>query len=87
MLNLFTPDGDGTNDFWYPLEVEPYHNIKVYIFDRYAREITKFRGVQQGWDGMYEGKPLPAGDYWYTIYYNELSGEEKKLMGHFTLYR
>ncbi|WBX77941.1 T9SS type B sorting domain-containing protein [Tenacibaculum ovolyticum] len=87
VLNLFTPDGDGVNDFWYPLEVENYHNLKVYIFDRYAREITKFRGMQQGWDGTYDGKPLPAGDYWYTLYYNELSGEEKKLMGHFTLYR
>ncbi|QXP74030.1 T9SS type B sorting domain-containing protein [Tenacibaculum sp. AHE15PA] len=87
VLNLFTPDGDGTNDFWYPLEVEPYHNIKVYIFDRYARKIVNYQGVVQGWDGTYEGKPLPAGDYWYTIYFNELSGEEKKLMGHFTLYR
>ncbi|MCG8812797.1 T9SS type B sorting domain-containing protein [Tenacibaculum finnmarkense] len=87
VLNLFTPDGDGINDFWYPLEVENYHNIKVYIYDRYARKIQNYQGLTQGWDGTYQGKPLPAGDYWYTIYYNELSGEEKKLMGHFTLYR
>ncbi|WBX70256.1 T9SS type B sorting domain-containing protein [Tenacibaculum retecalamus] len=87
ILNLFTPDGDGINDYWYPLDVEPYHNIRVLIFDRYARKITSYQGFVQGWDGTYDGKPLPAGDYWYTIYYNELSGEEKKLMGHFTLYR
>ncbi|MCT4697796.1 T9SS type B sorting domain-containing protein [Tenacibaculum haliotis] len=87
VLNLFTPDGDGINDYWYPLDVEPYHNIRVLIFDRYARKITSYQGFVQGWDGTYDGKPLPAGDYWYTIYYNELSGEEKKLMGHFTLYR
>ncbi|SOU87228.1 Putative adhesin precursor SprB [Tenacibaculum dicentrarchi] len=87
VLNLFTPDGDGINDFWYPLEVENYHNIKVYIYDRYARKIQNYQGLTQGWDGTYQGKPLPAGDYWYTIYYNELSGEEKKLIGHFTLYR
>ncbi|CAM1354916.1 protein of unknown function [Tenacibaculum insulae] len=87
VVNLFTPDGDGINDFWYPQEVEDYHNIRVYIFDRYARKITNFKGGSQGWDGTYEGKPLPAGDYWYTIHFNELSGEEKKIMGHFTLYR
>ncbi|WP_233898996.1 T9SS type B sorting domain-containing protein [Tenacibaculum piscium] len=87
VLNLFTPDGDGINDFWYPLEVEGYHKIKVYIYDRYARKIANYQGQNQGWDGTYDGKPLPAGDYWYTIYYSELSGEQKKIMGHFTLYR
>ena len=85
--NLFSPDGDGDNDYWYPREVEDYHDIKVFIYDRYARKIINFQGVQQGWDGTYDGKPLPSGDYWYTIYFKELSGQEKKIMGHFTLYR
>ncbi|WP_408046596.1 T9SS type B sorting domain-containing protein, partial [Tenacibaculum crassostreae] len=85
--NLFTPNGDGDNDYWYPREVEDYHDLEVFIYDRYARQITKFNGVAQGWDGTYDGKPLPSGDYWYTIYYKELSGQKRKLMGHFTLYR
>ena len=87
IVNLFTPDGDGINDYWYPKEVESYHDIEVIIFDRYARELGNYKGVVQGWDGTYGGKPLPSGDYWYTIYYKELSGQQKKLMGHFTLYR
>lgn len=87
VLNIFTPNGDGKNDYWYPLEVEDYHNIKVFIYDRYSRKVQNFQGVTKGWDGTYNGNPLPTGDYWYTIYYNELSGEEKKIMGHFTLYR
>ncbi len=85
--NLFSPDGDGDNDYWYPREVEDYHDIKVFIYDRYARKIINFQGIQQGWDGTYDGRPLPSGDYWYTIYFKELSGQEKKIMGHFTLYR
>ncbi len=86
--DLFSPDGDNLNEYWYPKEVEDYHDMRVFIYDRYARKIINFQGVQsQGWDGTYDGKPLPSGDYWYTIYYKELSGEEKKLMGHFTLYR
>ncbi|MGG8496953.1 T9SS type B sorting domain-containing protein, partial [Tenacibaculum sp. TC6] len=85
--NLFTPDGDGTNDYWYPINVEDYHDIKVFIYDRYARQITTFEGSHQGWDGKYDGKELPSGDYWYTIYFKELSGQERKIMGHFTLYR
>ena len=85
--NYFTPNGDGKNDLWYPTEVETYHELEVLIYDRYARKIKLYKGLQQGWDGLYDGKPLPTGDYWYTIYYKELSGQRKKLMGHFTLYR
>lgn len=86
--NAFTPDGDGKNDYWYPNEVEEYHNAVIYIYDRYNRKLKTFKGVsREGWDGTYNGNPLPTGDYWYTIFYNELSGEEKKLIGHFTLLR
>ena len=59
----------------------------MFIFDRYGREIQKYNGVQIGWDGIYQGRPMPSGDYWYTIEYLELSGERRNLMGHFTLYR
>lgn len=85
--NLFTPNNDGNYDYWYPREVEEYHDIRVLIFDRYGREIIKFKGINQGWDGNYNGSPMPSGDYWYTVYYKELSGQERKLIGHFTLYR
>jgi len=85
--NLFTPNGDGTNDFWYPINVQDFHDIVVTIYDRYGRRIQIFNGENEGWNGMYEGRPLPSGDYWYTLDYKELTGEEKRLMGHFTLYR
>ncbi|WP_440880716.1 lectin-like domain-containing protein [Tenacibaculum sp. C7A-26P2] len=102
--NIFTPDGDGVNDTWYPINVEDYHDVKVHIYDRYSRGITKYegpggshkhrsgriatlQGSHEGWDGTYEGVALPSGDYWYTIYFKELSGQERQIMGHFTLYR
>jgi gliding motility-associated-like protein len=39
-----------------------------------------------GWDGTYDGKELPTGDYWYVI---KLNGENdsREFVGHFTLYR
>ncbi|WP_143569686.1 T9SS type B sorting domain-containing protein, partial [Tenacibaculum agarivorans] len=85
--NLFTPDGDSNQDYWYPINVQPYHNIKVYIYDRYGRQIQTYEGVTQGWDGTYQERPLPSGDYWYRIEYTEITGEERRIMGHFTLYR
>ncbi|CAM1344118.1 hypothetical protein TAMYLO_460001 [Tenacibaculum amylolyticum] len=85
--NLFTPDGDGIQDYWYPDQVQTYHELKVFIFDRYGRELGTYNGIQQGWDGTYQGRPMPSGDYWYTLEFTELSGERRRIMGHFTLYR
>ncbi|NVK51777.1 MAG: T9SS type B sorting domain-containing protein [Flavobacteriaceae bacterium] len=85
--NFFTPNGNGENDYWYPERVQEYHDIKVQVYDRYSRLLKTFKGIQQGWDGVYNNVPLPSGDYWYVIHYTEILGERKKLMGNFTLYR
>ena len=85
--NFFTPDGDGTNDYWYPRKLMAYPNIKVSVFDRYSRLIIELRGPHIGWDGKLNGKALPSGDYWYVIDLDGLQGDKRKMMGNFTLYR
>lgn len=85
--NFFTPNNNNENDFWYPERVEDYHEIEVSIYDRYSRLLKEFKGVQKGWDGIYNGKPMPTGDYWYVVYYKDILGEKQKLIGNFTLYR
>jgi gliding motility-associated-like protein len=84
--NYFTPDGDGQNDFWMPDNTEGFPEILIKIYDRYGRVLTELTYGSQGWDGMYDGKELPSGDYWYTL---KLNGERDKreFVGHFTLYR
>ena len=84
--NFFTPDGDGTNDRWYPKNIDKYPNISVYIFDRYQRQLVRYNGQQQSWDGSYKGKLLPSGDYWYIIRLND-PVNDKEYKGSFTLYR
>lgn len=84
--NFFTPDGDGQNDFWIPRNMEQFPEILIKIFDRYGRVVSNQSMDSQGWDGLYSGKELPTGDYWYVI---KLNGErdEREFVGHFTLYR
>lgn len=84
--NFFTPDGDGRNDFWLPENLEGFPEILIKIYDRYGRVVAELAYGVQGWDGTYDGKQLPTGDYWYTI---KLNGErdQREFMGHFTLYR
>ena len=84
--DFFTPEGDGINDTWYPYNIEIYPKITVKIFDRYSRLIGSYKGNQYSWDGNYEGKPLPSGDYWYIIKLNE-SQDNREYKGHFTLIR
>ena len=84
--NFFTPDGDSTNDTWYPINIENYPNITVMVFDRYQRLISSHKGNTSSWNGNYKNKPLPSGDYWYIVKLNE-SNDNREFKGHFTLYR
>ncbi|WP_181899497.1 T9SS type B sorting domain-containing protein [Flagellimonas nanhaiensis] len=83
--NFFTPNRDGQNDFWKPKNMELFPNIETYIFDRYGRKIKLMGPLDKGWDGYYESKALPSGDYWYIVRLYDGSGRE--FVGHFTLYR
>ncbi len=83
---FFTPNNDGFNDFWSIKGVnESYHSKSIiYIFDRYGKLLKQWvPSLNQGWDGTYDGAPLPADDYWYTLKLED--GREVK--GHFSLKR
>ncbi|MEP3210952.1 MAG: T9SS type B sorting domain-containing protein, partial [Maribacter sp.] len=84
--NFFTPDGDGLNDVWIPLNQEGFPEILTVIFDRYGRELYRMTLNSPGWDGLYNQNELPTGDYWYVI---KLRGanDDREFVGHFTLYR
>ncbi|WP_308993289.1 T9SS type B sorting domain-containing protein [Mariniflexile litorale] len=77
----FTPNGDGVNDEW-KITQEFSQNYIVYIFDRYGK-LIKNLGSNNGWDGNFNGKPLPSSDYWYKLVFED--GTNKT--GHFTLKR
>jgi gliding motility-associated-like protein len=83
---FFTPNGDGINDYWKISGSTNtfFTNSKVNIFDRYGKLIYQIKsGAENGWDGTFNSKPLPADDYWYTLYLQD--GRTAK--GHFALKR
>jgi gliding motility-associated-like protein len=81
----FTPNGDGTNDTWTirNLTRRGLNQTIITIFDRYGKMIEQFNGSQAAWDGTYNGKTLPADDYWFTFANN---GREL-FRGHLALLR
>jgi gliding motility-associated-like protein len=83
--NVFTPNGDGSNETWAPTNTINYKDLSFYVYDRYGRKLGTFR-QGQSWDGKYNGNELPSGDYWYVL---KLKNEKdaREFVGHFTLYR
>ncbi len=82
---FFTPNDDGFNDTWNVkgLTTTKNYNTSIYIFDRYGKLLKELSPISNGWDGTFNGEPLPTDDYWYTIYFED--GRTSK--GHFTLKR
>ena len=84
---FFTPNGDGINDYWQ--FIPPRDSIEIsigtiQIFDRYGNLIKQFEPVSRGWDGSFNGQPMPSSDYWFTTISLTTMKEVK---GHFALKR
>jgi gliding motility-associated-like protein len=84
--NYFTPNGDSFNDTWNITELRNQPNSYISIFDRYGKLIKQIKPSGPGWDGNYNGSPLPATDYWFTVYYVEQNKNEQ-FSSHFSLLR
>jgi gliding motility-associated-like protein len=83
---FFTPNGDSYNDVWKISGVtnKYYPKSSIEIFDRYGRLVKQFFGSDNaGWDGNFNGQPLPADDYWYILYLQD----SRTAKGHFSLKR
>jgi gliding motility-associated-like protein len=82
---FFTPNNDGYNDTWhvYGINTDNQVGSEIFIFDRFGKLLNRLRHNGQGWDGTYNGNPMPTADYWFYIKLND----NRIFRGHFTLKR
>ncbi len=82
---FFTPNGDGFNDTWNIKGLNYSQNLQgiINIFDRYGKLLKQQSLSGPGWDGTFNGVPLPATDYWYTI----MLHDGRTIRGNFALMR
>ncbi|WP_281337289.1 T9SS type B sorting domain-containing protein [Flavobacterium eburneipallidum] len=82
---FFTPNNDGYNDYWNVKGINTTENANsiIYIYDRYGKLLKKLSASDIGWDGNFNGNPLPSDDYWYTLQL----GDGREAKGHFSLKR
>ena len=85
---FFTPNSDGYNDTWNVINDPEFSISEVLIFDRYGKLLKQLDPSSGGWNGTYNGKEMPATDYWFRVEYRDPeSGEVKEYKGNFSLIR
>lgn len=83
----FTPNSDGYNDTWKILGNNEIEIKNLYVFDRYGK-LLKQLNPSSGWDGTFNGEPLPADDYWFRIeYVDDKTGKVRSYSANFSLIR
>ncbi|MBU0488097.1 MAG: gliding motility-associated C-terminal domain-containing protein [Bacteroidetes bacterium] len=84
--NAFTPDGDGTNDYFRGIGtlIEEY---EMMIFDRWGELIYQTQVYDEPWDGSYQGETVQEGVYVYKIKVKIFNQKEETHCGHVTVIR
>lgn len=93
--NVFTPDGDSNNDFFY-VDNESLRSISVQIFSKSGQRVYVFDGngdalkEWQGWDGTIGSSKASPGIYFYIIRasgWDDVVYDGSEHRGFFYLYR
>jgi gliding motility-associated-like protein len=64
--NVFTPNGDGTNEYFYVKGLTPKSTLDIY--DNNGKLVYRSGNYQSDWDGTSNsGKELGEGTYWYIL--------------------
>ncbi len=88
--NAFTPNGDGTNDYFFPRQLlsRSIAGFRMQIWNRWGQLLfTSLLPDGRGWDGKFNGKDQPADTYIYNIEMEIENGHTEKYTGSVTLLR
>ena len=83
----FTPNGDGLNDEWLVYAPAGITDFECMVYDKAGTLLFHTRNIHQGWNGMNNGKYLPAGGYFYSCRYRDELGTPHVQKGQVTLVR
>lgn len=61
--NVFTPNGDGKNDYFEIIGIENYDRVDLIVVNRWGNEVYRMQGYNNKWEGI----GLNEGTYFYII--------------------
>ena len=83
----FTPNGDGLNDYLYPLNAYKATNLIFRVYNRQGQLVFQTRDWTKKWDGKVKGELQAEGVYVWTLSYNDSSKKYVSLKGSTMLLR
>jgi gliding motility-associated-like protein len=89
--NVFTPNGKGPNEIFYPVFKGVVTDFEMYIYTRWGEQVFQLKKPMvannelkdEGWNGEYKGKESAIGVYVWIIFY----GGKEQEHGTVTLFR
>ncbi|PCE63995.1 T9SS type B sorting domain-containing protein [Sediminicola luteus] len=84
---FFSPNNDTANNSWGLIGPDTFNNYTIFIFDRYGKLLTQLNSSNPEWDGTFNGRPLPADDYWFRLVYLDEDNTFGEYKGHMALVR
>jgi gliding motility-associated-like protein len=67
--SAFTPNGDGLNDYLYPLNAYKAKSLRFSVYNRFGQRIFYTTDWTSKWNGYFNRKPADAGTYVWTLQY------------------
>ena len=84
--NAFSPNGDGNNDYFYPVNLGEGKLISLSIYNRWGEKVYFSTSSELAWDGRQKGNYSPPGNYVFEITL-DCRGQIHRLKGHVLLLR
>jgi gliding motility-associated-like protein len=85
--NTFTPNGDGLNDMFRIVNLPQQRFVSLQVYNRYSQAVFSTSNVTTVWNGIFKGKPQPAGSYVYLLQYINCRGKLQQSKGTIILMR
>ena len=67
--NVFSPNGDGIDDYWIIEDIEKYPGSFIVIYNGNGSIVYEKENYSNEWDAVYNGKNLPETAYFFVIRY------------------
>ena len=85
--NVFTPNGDNTNDVFFPFMDAGIEIAECKVYSRWGALVYDNENPTTGWDGTRDGKNLPSDVYGYMMVLRYGDGSTQTIRGDITLVR
>lgn len=87
MPNIFTPNEDGINDVYKPINITGVEQLNLSIYNRWGELVFQTNDPNTTWDGKFNDLNCSDGVYYWIINYTDLNEKSNLTNGFLTLSR